>query len=499
MRLCKSGLSTVRPLTLILVNWLIPLVLGAVTVYGFAPVSWFPLPIVALALHWYLARNQTPLRAFAVGYMFGLGWFLAGVSWVYISLHDMGMLPMTLAGVSTLSFACVLAFFPALTLALSRRRGLSDPIRWLVLAPALWALMEWTRGWLFTGFPWQALGYSQAPASPLAGYAPILGVFGVSWLAALTAGAFVARSKAGLALVTVIWLTGYGLGQVAWTQPVGEPVSVSLLQGNVAQEIKFEPEKLNETLDMYRKMTLESRSRLIILPETALPTFLHYLPKWYLDEYAKHARSLNGDVLTGVAEEESDGTYYNSMVSLGTAPTQRFRKHHLVPFGEFVPMGFHWLVEMMYMPMGEFNRGGTAQAPMAVAGQRVAMNICYEDVFGEELIHALPEATLMANVSNDAWFGDSFAPWQHLQIAQMRALETGRWWLKDNNTGITAILDEKGRVVDHLPPFTRATLHGQAQGMSGLTPFARWGNGAFLTLAGISLLVSFWLSRRLNR
>ncbi len=480
-------------------NLLLPPALGALTVFGFAPVGWFPLPILALALQWHLMRNAPPRQALLAGYLFGLGWFLAGVSWIFISMHDIGGMAAPAAVLATLAFAGVLAVFPALALGAARLGRMPETARWLLLAPAAWAFLEWTRGWFLTGFPWQTLGYSQAPVSPLAGYGAVLGVYGVSWLAALTAGILVLGRKSWLTLALVLWLSGYGLLQVDWTRPQGEPVTVSLLQGNVAQEVKFEPGKLTETLDMYRQMTLESRSRLIVLPETAMPTLLHYLPEWYLSDFEEHARGLGGDVLVGVAESEPDGRYYNSMVSLGSAPMQSFRKVHLVPFGEFVPTGFRWLVDMMYMPMGDFSRGGPAQAPMAVAGQKVAVNICYEDVFGEELIHALPEATLMVNVSNDAWFGDSFAPWQHLQIAQMRALETGRWWLKANNTGVTAILDEKGRVRAMLPIFTRDTLHGEAQGMAGLTPYARWGNGAFLCLAGVALAGVFWLARRRRR
>lgn len=476
-------------------RWVAPPALGAASALGFAPFYLFPLPIVCLtAYFWLVARDDR--HVLARSYLFGLGWFLAGVSWVYISLHDMGQLPAPVAVPATLGFAALLAVFPALAVWGATHLASGERVRWLIVAPIFLALADWTRGWLFTGFPWQALGYSQVPWSPLAGYAPILGVYGVSWLAALSAGLLLLRGRLGWLLLTGIWLAGLGLARVEWTQPSGAPVGVSLVQGNISQEQKFSPEKLTETLVMYRQFVVDSETPLVILPETALPVFIHDLPDWYLKELADPLRERGADLITGLAEQEGDERYFNSMVSMGHSPPQRFRKVHLVPFGEFVPFGFRWFVDLMHIPLGDFTRGEPAQPPMRVAGQRVAVNICYEDVFGEELIHALPAATLMANASNDAWFGDSLAPWQHLQIGQMRALETGRVWLRANNTGITAIVDAKGHVQARLAPFTRDVLVGQAQGRSGLTPFARWGNGAFLALALAGLIGAFLLARR---
>jgi apolipoprotein N-acyltransferase len=484
-----------RTARLIFLAWGLPFLLGAASVFGFAPFYLFPLPILALAAFLYLTRLAAPAEAFRRGWAFGLGWFLAGVSWVYVSLHDFGMMPAPLAAVATLLFAAFLALFPATAVWLSLRPRLGPAARWLLVMPVFWTLLEWTRNWLFTGFPWQALGYAQAPSSPLAGYAPILGVFGVSWLAAITAGALLLGRRWAYGLAVAVWLLGAGLAQVAWTQPVGEPVTVSLLQGNVAQEMKFRPEKLVATLQDYRRLVLASDARLIVTPETALPLFLEYLPSGYLEELAAHVRRQNGGLLVGVPERQG-GAYYNSMLALDGGPPQLYRKQHLVPFGEFVPPGFGWIVDWLSIPLSDFSRGEAGQTPLALAGQRVAVNICYEDVFGEELIHALPEATLMANVSNDAWFGRSFAPWQHLQISQMRALETGRWWLRANNTGITAILDEKGRVRAQLEPFRTGTLAGEAQGHAGMTPYARWGNAACLALLLAALAAAWMLARR---
>jgi apolipoprotein N-acyltransferase len=301
------------------------------------------------------------------------------------------------------------------------------------------------------------------------------------------------RSRAGWLAVAAIGLTGWGAQSLRWTEPVGAPVAVSLVQGNVAQAMKFESARLETTLLDYLSLVRRSEGRLTILPETALPMFWHEVPADYRSALANAARARGGDVLVGVPTWTADGRYFNSVVSTGQAPQQAFHKVHLVPFGEFVPPGFAWIVEQMRIPLGDFSRGKADQPPLAVAGQRVALNICYEDVFGEERIHALPAATLMANVSNDAWFGDSAAPWQHLQIAQMRALETGRVWLRANNTGITAALDVDGRVLGQLPPFVQGILEVKVQGRSGLTPFARWGNVPALLLALLVLiLVGGW-------
>jgi len=482
-------------------QWPIPILLGALSVFGFAPIYWYPLAILAIA-GLFLLLQRTPAKAFLIGWLFGLGWFGAGVSWVYVSLHDFGMMPAPLAGLATALFAGYLALFPGLAAWLTLRLAGGETSRWLLAAPAAWALSEWLRGTLFTGFPWQALGYTQVPASPLAGYAPVLGVYGVSWLAAVSAGALallaLRRRRAWplVAGLVALWLAGAGLARIDWTEPDGAPVTVSLIQGNVAQDMKFEPAALLATLTRYREMILASQAELVITPETALPIFVEYLPTGFLDELAAQARARAAGLLIGVPEREPDGRYYNSMLALDGISQQVYRKSHLVPFGEFIPPGFGWIIEVLHIPLSDFSRGAPGQAPLVLAGQRLAVNICYEDVFGEELIHALPAASLMVNVSNDAWFGDSFAPWQHLQISQMRALETGRWWLRANNTGVTAILDEKGQVRAQLVPFEVGVLTGAAQGRQGLTPYARWGNIAAVLLASVALVLAAWRWRR---
>jgi apolipoprotein N-acyltransferase len=463
-------------------------VLGAATVAGFAPIGLAPLPFFSAAgLLWLWQSAATPRRAAALGFAFGMGLFLAGASWVYISLHQFGAMPAPLAAIATLLFCAILALYPAIAGYLQARFERPLAIRQMLLIPALWVLGEWLRGWIFTGFPWLALGYSQA-ASPLAGYAPLAGVFGLSWLVWLCAGLLLALLRArgrmaafaGLALV---FGTGYGLKQFEWTLPQGAPVTVSLLQGNIPQEMKWDEARFASTVQLYQRLAQSSPAQLTILPETAIPRFLDRLDPELLRALAQTAGAHGGDLIMGLPVRDAAGRYHNSVLSLGVSPTQRYDKIHLVPFGEFIPPGFGWVLSILKIPLSDFFRGSTTQAPLALAGQKVAVNICYEDAFGEEIIRFLPEATLLVNVSNVAWFGDSLAPHQHLQIAQLRALETGRTMLRATNSGMTAIIDHRGNITAALPAFTQGVLQGTAQGRSGATPYVRWGNAPVIALA----------------
>jgi apolipoprotein N-acyltransferase len=486
--------------------------LGAATVLGFAPFYLWPVPIVTLAaLAWMVDRSATPLRAAAIGYAFGFGHFIAGVSWVFVSMHQYGGMSVPLAAFATGFFCAYLALFPAGAAWLTARARGGPALRLAILFPVAWTLFEWIRGWMFTGFPWLAIGYTQSPGGPLSAYAPLLGAYGVGLLAALTAGLLAwwspwrrgrqARELAthpALAIAAVVWLAALGLGTVRWTAPVGEPVTVSLAQGNIRQDMKWRPEALRETLDAYLELTRASSARLILLPETAVPLFDTEVPAAYFDLLAGHARANGGDILLGVPElvEGSPPRYYNSVISLGTQPRQSYRKHHLVPFGDYFPQWTFvtWVMNAMSIPMSSFSRGDAYQRPIEAAGQRIAVNICYEDVFGEEIIRQLPAATLLANFTNDAWWGDSAASEQHLQMAQMRSQETGRYMLRATNTGVTAIIDERGRVLASAPEFVRTTVHGTAQGFSGSTPYVRWGNWPVLALLAVTL-VAVWLRR----
>ena len=450
------------------------LLLGAIAVTGYAPFYLFPLPILTLAglFHlWQAAASRK--QGFLLGYCYGLGLFGAGVSWIYVSLHDFGGMPMPVAIIATAAFCAFLALFPAFAGWLSAHfQGYRR-----LAAPAAWVLMEWVLNWIFTGFPWMAIGYSQIPHSPLAGLAPIFGVYGVS-LAAATSASLVAA-----------WIGGSALKHVHWTQPQGAPISVSLLQGNIPQDMKWQPEEINRTLRTYIDLVAAHPAQLVVMPETAIPLLLHHIPGDYAEALTELARRAHGDILLGVPERE-DGRYYNSMVSTGSSPVQKYRKSHLVPFGEFIPFKsvLGWIYnELLHIPLADLSPGATHQQPLHIAGQKVAVNICYEDVFGEEIIRQLPQATLLVNGSNDAWYGRSLAAHQHLQISQTRALETGRMMLRATNTGATAIIDPAGEIVAEAPHFTTTALTGEAQGYSGTTPYVRWGNWPAISLIVLAL------------
>ncbi|MGH8671971.1 MAG: apolipoprotein N-acyltransferase [Burkholderiales bacterium] len=496
--------------------------MGAISVLGFAPFYLYFIPPIALAVLIGLwAKSLKPTAAFVRGFMFGLGTFGAGVSWVYVSLHDFGAMPVALAIIASALLCAFLALFPALVGLLQSRLAPRSPVISALSMPALWVLAEWLRGWIFTGFPWLAVGYAQAPHGPLAGFAPLLGVYGVSLATLLAATALYqiysrwgSRGNAPIStrvkiawpwLAVLIGLHAFGmlLKTTPWTQPAGDPISVALLQGSVPQEIKWREDRVLSALQVYRQLALASSGQLIVLPETALPLFYESVPQDYLATLQIHARAQNGDMLIGIPERVVQGSgyaYYNSVVSLGSAGIQIYRKSHLVPFGEYIPLKplFGWIIRVLHIPLSDFSRGGVDQQPMRVAGQRVAVNICYEDVFGEEIIRQLPVATLLVNVSNDAWFGNSIAPRQHLQIAQMRALETGRYMLRATNTGITAIIDQYGNVVRQAPEFVTTVLKGNAQGFSGATPYVRVGNAVVLGLA-LALLAAALVHTRINR
>lgn len=457
------------------------LLLGALAIPGYAPFYLYPLPLLALAGLFWLWRDAGSTRQAALlGFVFGLGFFGAGISWIYVSLHDFGGMPLPMAALATGGLCAFLALFPAAAGALAVRGSLPR----LAAAPLVWVLLEWVRSWIFTGFPWLTVGYSQIPYSPLAGLAPIVGIYGVSLAlagcAALAVALWPHKKQLALALLAV-WLAGSALKQVEWSRPVGAPLGVSLLQGNIAQDLKWQPEAVRHTLDTYLDLARQHPAQLVVLPETALPLLLTQVPPEYL---AALAQAGGQEVLIGVVEQQDDN-YYNSMVSVGASPNQRYRKEHLVPFGEFIPFkaALGWIYrDWLNIPLADLARGGKTQQPLALAGQQVALNICYEDVFGEEIIRQLPQATLLVNTSNDAWYGRSLAAHQHLQMSQARALETGRMVLRATNTGATAIIDADGRVLAELEHFTTGALTGTVQGYAGATPYVRLGNWPAITL-----------------
>ena len=454
---------------------------GAAGVLSFAPFDLFWLaPLIWLSLFYGWLKASGPRQALFIGLSFGLGFFLTGVSWVYVSLSVFGGMPWWLAGPAAFLFCAFMALYPMLAGWVFKRWQPAEFWRQALLFAALMATVDWLRSWIFTGFPWLAIGYSQAAPSPLNGFAPLLGVHGLSLLLALSA-ALLLRWRIGLPFLALISMAGFGLGQIAWTTPLGAPISVALIQGNVPQEMKFRPEAFTRTLELYRSLVEENPAQLIVLPETAIPAFFDQLPAHYIDALKSAALRHGGDIILGTLTGDGEH-YFNSAISLGQSPLQVYSKSHLVPFGEIIPPGFAWFMQLADIPLSSFSRGPESQAPLAVAGQSIAVNICYEDAFGEEIIRPLPAAGILVNLSNTAWFGRSLAQPQHLQIAQMRAAESGRPMLRATNTGMTAIIAANGQVAARLDPFTTAVLRGEVTAHQGLTPYARFGNGLALGL-----------------
>ncbi len=476
---------------------------GAAMVPAFAPFGLYLLPLPALALLFRLWLDASPASAFRLGWLYGLGLLGFGVSWVHVSIDQFGNVGTPLAVLATALFVLFVALFFAAAGWLAQRLHADILASALLLYPALWGLFEWLRGWVLTGFPWLALGYSQVD-SPLAGYAPLLGVYGVSWLLALSAGLLLLawlRPRQALLWLGVgglIWLGGWALQLQTWTRPLGQPLSVSLLQANVPQSMKWQRNLRDPTLELYGRLTRESRgSDLVIWPETAVPDFLHRVETDWLLPVSREAAGWGGEVLVGVPVLDLDnGRYYNSAVVLGREG-QVYRKRHLVPFGEFLPLKglIGPLLAFMEVPMSNF-AAGTAERPLlTMKGLPVGLSICYEDAFGDEVVQALPDAALLVNLSNDAWFGDSLAPHQHLEIARMRALETGRPLLRSTNTGISALIGPQGEILARSGLLEQAVVRGEIQPMSGSTPFVRWGNAGAVGL----LLLCLGLAPALGR
>lgn len=473
---------------------------GVLLPLAFSPFDFPLLALLSLALLFCAWHRAGAGRAAFRGYLFGLGQFGVGASWVYISMHEYGGASEAAAAALTLLLVAFLALFPALAGWLSVRLfPVRRRLRSLLVFPAIWVLTELFRGdWILGGFPWLQLGYSQIDM-PLAGFAPLAGVYGTGWLLALSSALLLELALRqgrqrwlAAAVLAVIWLSGAQLRSVQWTRPAGEPFPVTLIQGNVSQDLKWQPGYLQAQMGLYADMTRRHfDSRLIIWPETALPAFYHQLRDAYLAPLEAEAKSHGADLLLGLpVMGETPAEYYNALVSLGATPGI-YRKRHLVPFGEYLPLQplSSSILDILKIPLSDFTAGAAGQPPLRAAGYPLAATICYEDAFGGEGLIVMPEAAYLVNVSNDGWFGDSIAPHQHLQMARMRALETGRYLLRATNTGVSAIIDPKGRVVAAAPQFETAVVGAKIRAMEGGTPYIGLGDaptisGLFIVIAG---------------
>jgi apolipoprotein N-acyltransferase len=503
----------------------------------------WPLSLACIGALYARGSRVGTRRAALLGWLYGLCWLASSVWWLYISMHRYGGLFAPLAAAAVLLLSAALGVFVAAALwlfaRLRRGRAASDAL----LFAGCWLLAELARGVVFTGFPWGASGYTQIDG-PLAALAPWVGVYGIgavaAWVAAALAEALSRAFAHGAgtrafahATIAVALLIGLALAPRAEFSVASDRLSVALLQSNVAQDEKFSAEQLPQELAWVATQLDASTADLTVTPETAVPLLPAQLdefdPRYWpalqrrfgVDTRSRHTAPALREgasaawggpaprpgggaqaALVGVPLGDYEHGYTNSVVGLSSGGDYRYDKHHLVPFGEFIPVGFHWFVALMDIPLGDFSRGPLTAPPFAVKGQRVSPNICYEDLFGEELAALFADEarapTVLANVSNIAWFGDSVAVGQHLNISRMRTLELQRPMLRATNTGATAIIDHRGRVTAMLPPFTQGVLRGEVEGRTGLTPFARWAAHAGLwplALLGV-LLVLLAAARR---
>jgi apolipoprotein N-acyltransferase len=495
---------------------LLAFVCGASMVLAFAPFGVYPIAVLALALFYQLVQGCQGRGAFGLGWVFGLGLFGFGIFWIRISLNEFGNMAPAIANTLMLLFVAGMALYYGLAAwsirrleALLRRRRWVGP---LLVLPAVWVLLEWVRGWLFTGFPWLLAGTGQIDG-PLAGLAPVVGVHGVSLAVALSAGllwgsvrwslqAREADADAGLGLrraaraaavsLALLWGGAFGLGQIEWTRVEGAPFQAAIVQGNVEQSLKWHPDGLVPTLEIYLRLTRAVLdSALVVWPETAVPDFLHEVQQVLIEPLAQTARDTDTEIVIGVPIMETRERYYNGLISLGST-SDRYYKRHLVPFGEFLPFKAQLrpLIDWFEVPMSDFSRGSAPAPLLQVGTDEVGVSICYEDVFPDQVRQALPDADYLINVSNDAWFGDSLAPHQHLEQARMRALENGRWLVRATNSGISAFIDHRGRVQGSIPLFERASLTAEIERRAGATPFSRWGSVPTLALAALMLVAA---------
>ncbi|MEQ8205639.1 MAG: apolipoprotein N-acyltransferase [Woeseia sp.] len=465
---------------------------GAALPLAFAPFGyWFLAPLLLLPML-LVGLHASPRVGAQLGFCFGAGLFLTGTYWIYISIHDFGNAPLWLAVVLMLAVVAIMAAWFALCGWLLAWLIDGRPWRLLSVGPAVWVMIEWLRGWVFSGFPWLTLGYAQID-SPLAGWLPVIGVYGVSMLLVVSScGLLLLRmpqARVWSAIIMVApWLLGGGLSLYAWTEPADEPLTVTMVQGGVGQDRKWLPEQFQPTLRLYRDALLAAReSDIVIWPEVAVPSINDRVQP-YLDLLQSDLQP-EQSLLFGILERELEGGeehIYNSVLLLDGSTEQAYRKRHLVPFGEYFPVPAfirEWM-RMMSLPNSDLSAGVAEQALLRTAGdQLIAVAICYEDAYGAEQLYAFPDASLIVNVSNDAWFGDSIAPHQHLQIARVRGAEVGRYVMRATNNGLTALIAPDGAVVDMAPQFEFASMTVPVTPMRGMTPYARTGNWPVTGLA----------------
>ena len=469
---------------------------GAITPLFLAPFDLWPLALLSLALFYLGLRELSPRQALGRGWCFGFGLFGAGINWIYVSIHTYGGASPLLAGLLMLAFVAAIAWFFALPAWLWARwlRRNEAPLADALAFAALWVAQEAFRGWFLTGFPWLYAGYSQLDG-PLAGLAPVGGLWLVSFTLALTAALLcnlhrLRQRKSFLAVGVLLlvgpWAAGLLLKGHAWTQPLGAPLSVAAVQGNIEQSMKWDPQKLDDQLKLYRDKTFTSRPvDLIVWPETAVPVLMESA-QGYLSMMGRFASDRQSALITGVPIRQvvdQQKRFYNGITVVGNGEGI-YLKQKLVPFGEYVPLQdmLRGLIAFFDLPMSDFARGPADQPMLEAKGYKIAPFICYEVVYPEFAAGMAARSDLLLTISNDTWFGTSAGPLQHLQMAQMRALEAGRWMIRATNNGVTGLIDPFGKLSVQIPQFEEGILYGDVVPMGGLTPYLHWRSWPLIVL-----------------
>jgi len=477
---------------------LLSLLAGGLTTLAFAPfdLSWLVFLTLALAFYFW---NKMPAKQAAIsGWLFALGLQCTGVSWIYHSLHTHGSAPTFFAALLIFLLCCYLSLYTALAAYSVNRYLPNKPVlRLMLFYPASWIVFEWLQGYVMTGFAWMQLGYTQIDL-PLSGFAPVFGNHAVGGLIAICAGVLVLLVKQGKQLnvkyglsvvlpVVLLWLAGSALKTVNWTDKAGDAIKVSVIQGNIAQKDKWKSHIKQLTLDRYRDLSLAQQDvDLIVWPETAVPDYRHRaLP--YIRQLSLDMKQRDADLLLGIFVKNDKKRVLNSVINVNGGV---YHKRHLVPLGEYIPLRFliEFFNQFVKIPMSDIASGQDDQPLLTAAGLPLGLSICFEDAFARDVIKDLPEAKLLVNVSNDAWFEDSHEPHQHHAIARMRALETGRYMIRSTNTGITSFIGPHGEVLKQLPQFETGVLNGEVQPLSGATPFVLWGDWLIVGLCALLLL-----------
>ena len=489
-----------------LASLLVPIISGALFVPGLAPMSAWPSTLLSIAALLYLMHRKSQQSAFFIGWLYGVGLFGAGVSWVYVSIQVHGQAPPLLAGTLTALFCLGLATLTGLQMALYRRcsRGRKTPSS--LLFAAIWVLFEWLRSWLFTGFPWLYAGYI-ALDTPAAGWAPVVGVYGLSFLIAGLSAAIgslalntvsdLRKRGAEASIWVIIILTGMPLSAVSWTQDRSAPLTVAIYQPNIPLEKKWDRRYFRAIQQQYTDNSRPyfKNTDLVLWPESALPTYKDRIED-YLSLISTEATETGTTLITGIPTRDAQGGY-NSIVALGLGAGE-YRKQKLVPFGEYVPFeeNLRGLIQFFDLPMSNFIPGPNVPPILSAGPVKVASFICYEIVYPGFVWQGARDAALLVTVSNDSWFGHSIGPLQHLQMARFRALETGRPLLRGTNNGVSAIIDHKGDLLVATPQFQEVVITGEVQPKTGLTPLMWLGSTPILAFCGLLIAAAAYRRQR---